>query len=57
MLLGGITYRRLEKILQLLDFLELGCLVLPMKMYPIPEERLIGTLDNFEMEVFIEKPL
>jgi hypothetical protein len=46
MLLVKITYRWLEKVLQLLDFLELGCLFVPMKMYPVHEECLTGMLDN-----------
>jgi hypothetical protein len=45
-LLVRITYRWREKTLQLLHFLELGCLVMPMKMYPVPEKYLTGT-DNF----------
>jgi hypothetical protein len=45
MLLTGMIHRSLEKILQLLDLL--GCLVVPMKVHPIPEKCLIGTLNNF----------
>jgi hypothetical protein len=57
-----ITYRRLEKFLQCLDFLELGCFIMPMKMYPVPNQGLTGPLNNFEdrrllMGVFTEKPL
>jgi hypothetical protein len=41
-----ITYRRLEKFLQLLDFLELGYLIMPMKIYQTPNQGLTGLLNN-----------
>jgi hypothetical protein len=41
-----ITYKRLEKFLQFLDFFELGCLIMPMKMYPVPNQGLTGPLNN-----------
>jgi hypothetical protein len=45
------------KVLQLLVFLKLGCLVVPMKMYPVPEECLTGMLHNFGRMLTIDRSL
>jgi hypothetical protein len=41
-----ITHRYLEKILQMLYSLELGDCVVPMRMYPVPDKCLTGTMNN-----------
>jgi hypothetical protein len=47
-LLVRIPQRCHEKIVQLLYSLGLGHFVMPMKMYPVPENCLTGTINNFE---------
>jgi hypothetical protein len=46
-----------EKILQLFDFLELGCRIVIFKICTVPEECLTGTLGNFGKRPTIDRSL